>query len=154
MKHLEVGSLLIFLLFQSISSSTEPVEIKSNYEIVEIPPESSDYIYFLKTFSSSSLDTSPYIFLKFLGDVEMKTDFDYDFSEVEYSDYFRYFPVKKFFNDREELNLQFNNRGNKSVQMIFIDTTLEINVSFDEFLNWKHELKYIQIPSYYEPFFP
>ena len=154
MKHLEVGSLLIFLLFQSISSSTEPVEIKSNYEIVEIPPESSDYIYFLKTFSSSSLDTSPYIFLKFLGDVEMKTDFDYDFSEVKYSDYFRYFPVKKFFNDREELNLQFNNRGNKSVQMIFIDTTLEINVSFDEFLNWKHELKYIQIPSYYEPFFP
>lgn len=140
MKQLTVGSFLIFLLFQSIASTTDPVEIKSNYEIIEIPPGDSSFVYHFPTFLSSSLETSPYFFLKFLGDVEIKFAEEDDFFEVNIFNYLFYAPVKYI--EMEDLNLIFQNLSNKSVKMILIDTSLEINVSFDEFLNWKHELKF------------
>ena len=149
MKHLTVVSLLIFLLFQSIASISEE-EIKSNYEIIEIPPELSLFYYVFPTFSSSSLDTSPYIMLKLLEDVEMNIKL-YNGKETfenTIRDGFFSVPVK-YIKYSQELDLEIQNSSNKSVKMIFIDTSLEINVSFDEFLNWKHELKYIN--SYYFP---
>jgi hypothetical protein len=143
MKHLTLGSLLIFLLFQSIASATEPEEIKSNYEIIEIPPGYSNFVYYFQRISSSSLVTSPYIILKFLGDVEMKFDND-EYYSVRLFNYVLYAPMKLIGDEYKDLNLAFQNPSSKSVKMIFIDTSLEINVSFDEFLNWKHELKNIE----------
>ena len=135
MKHLTVVSLLIFLLFQSIASISEE-EIKSNYEIIEIPPELSLFYYVFPTFSSSSLDTSPYIMLKLLEDVEMNIKL-YNGKETfenTIRDGFFSVPVK-YIKYSQELDLEIQNSSNKSVKMIFIDTSLEINVSFDEFLN-------------------
>ena len=143
MKHLTLCSLLIFLLFQSIASATEPEEIKSNYEIIEIPPGFSNFVYYFQRISSSSLVTSPYIILKFLGDVEIKFDND-EYYSVRLFNYFLYAPMKLIGDEYKDLNLTFQNPSSKSVKMIFIDTSLEINVSFDEFLNWKHELKNIE----------
>ena len=154
MKNLTVVSLLIFLLIQSIASATE-YEIKSNYEIIEIRPGINYFVYLFPTFSSSSLYTSPYIMLKFLENVEMKINF-YNIKEsFEYilRDGFISVPVK-FIKYIQELELEIQNYSNKSVKMIFIDTTLEINASFDEFLNWKYELKYIETYNFPEPNLP
>ena len=77
--------------------------------------------------------------LKFLENVEMKIEFFYrnDFFQIPLIDGFISVPVN-FFKYDEDLYLDIQNLSNKSVKMIFIDNTLEINVSFEEFLNWKY----------------
>ena len=140
MKKLIVAFLLIILSFHVTTSST------LNYQIVEIPQGSSSFSYELIKQSSDENHMTPIIFMKFSGDVGISFYFGEEeiFStEAKELNYLLALPVKSFTSiGNKPLEFKFQNNNTESITMAFIDTSKEINISFEQFLNWTHDLKY------------
>ena len=146
MKNLLVEFLIIILSFHLTASSD------LNYQIVEIPQGSSSFSYEFINPSSDENYRTPLILMKFSGDVGITFYFTEElffYTDAKELNYLIPLPVSLFTsNGFKSFELKFQNNNTESITMAFIDNSKEINISFEQFINWKHDLKYFMLEGY------
>ena len=144
MKLSQISILLIYLAFHAILSRTV-IEISTGYEIIDIPEgitEISFTIYYNPSDHNYN-NTSPFIFIKISQPIEISASAMDETSEfVTYpSDYWITLELAIFEGlGKIPFNLKLRNNNTEPAQFFFIDTSKEINIDLNSFLNWNYDI--------------
>ena len=146
MKNIIIEFFLLFFFFSSIASIFNTI-IESNYEIFNIPKGMSNFSYQM-TYPDIGKEskTSPFIILKFYEPVifclhrnrNIEEIEEICYNEGEYYDYFSFDLISSYVFEKFQFNFSIINENENPIEMDFIDTSKEIHIPFEHFLNWNY----------------
>ena len=138
-----INILLIFMAFHAVLINGKYIDISKGYELIDLPKGETKVSFTVS--SSSSLDKSPFIFIKVSKDIE------YSIRIYDYSSDYQIFPSQEWLyielqyldkTQRETIYFTFRNNNTEPVQFIFIDTSKAIDIDLKTFLNWKYNITF------------